>query len=89
MKASGEYEPIRIFDGAVSYTPNLATRYGSGFIVVTGDAKSFLEMVAHARGEFVVVRSAAEPRKADVVAIYNFRESTASTLLSCASKLFR
>lgn len=90
LKATNEYEPIQIFDGAVNYTPNLATRYGSGFIIVTdGDTRSFLEMVARARGEFMVVRSVSEPGKVDVVAIYDFKESTVSALLSCAKKLVR
>ena len=35
-------EPIQVYDGAANYTPNIATRYGSGFIVVTnGDTRSF------------------------------------------------
>ncbi|QWG17148.1 hypothetical protein KMZ68_19505 [Bradyrhizobium sediminis] len=90
MKVTGEYEPIQVYDGAANYTPNIATRYGSGFIVVTnGDTRSFLEIVARARGEFIVVSSASVPRKVDVVAIYDFKESTMSALLSCAKKLFR
>ena len=89
MKVTGEYEPIQVYDGAANYTPNIATRYGSGFIVVTnGDTRSFLGIVARARGEFIVVRSVSDPRKVDVVAIYDFKESTMSALLACAQKLF-
>lgn len=88
MKVTGEYEPIQIFDGTVNYTPNIATRYGSGFIVVTeGDARPFLKIIARARGEFIAVRSASEPEKIDVVAIYDFKETTMSALLSCAKRL--
>jgi hypothetical protein len=90
MKVTGEYEPIQVYDGVANYTPNIATGYGSGFIVVTnGDTRSFLAIVARARGEFIVVRSASAPRKVDVVAIYDFKESTMSALVSCAKKLFR
>lgn len=90
VRVTGEYEPIQIYDGAVNYTPNISTRYGSGFIVVTdGNARPFLEIVARARGEFIAVRSASQPGKVDVVAIYDFKESTMLALLSCAKKLSR
>ena len=88
-KATGEYTPIQSYDGAVNYTPNLATKYGSGFsVVANADAKAFLEMVARARGEFIVVQSAARPENVDVVAIYDFKESTVTALMACAKKNF-
>jgi hypothetical protein len=51
-----------------------------------GDAKSFFDMAARARGEFVVVQSISETKQSDVIAIYHFKASTISALLSCAKK---
>jgi hypothetical protein len=46
-------------------------------------------MIARARGEFVVVQSASEPKKLDVIAIYKFKPGSIPALLSCASKHIR
>jgi hypothetical protein len=87
VKATGEYEQLQIYAGAVDYVANLDTKYGNGFVLVSkGDAKSFFEMMARARGEFVVAQSIAEPKNVDVIAIYAFNASTTSALLSCAKK---
>lgn len=87
VKSSGEYEPLEIYRGAVDYAPNLNTKYGNGFVIVSkGDAKSFFEMVVRARGEFIVVQSIAEPKNVDLIAIYAFNASTTSALLSCAKQ---
>jgi hypothetical protein len=86
-KFTGEYAQLQMYGGAVDYVPNLKTKLGDGFILVTkGDAKSFLEMAARARGEFIVVQSVSEIKKLDVVAIYHFKASAISALLSCAKK---
>ncbi len=91
MKSTGEYAPLQggavIYSGAVDYVPLLDTKYGGGFVLVAkGEAKSFLEMVARARGEFIVVQSISEPKDVDAAAIYRFKASTISALLSCAKK---
>jgi hypothetical protein len=87
LKSTGEYEQFQIYGGAVDYAPNLSTEMGNGFAVIAkGDAKSFFEMVARARGEFVVVQSVSEPRNVDVIAIYKFNASAIPALLSCAQK---
>ncbi len=88
LKSTGEYEPIQIYDGAVDYVPNIATVYGTGFVVVAkGDAKSFLEIVVRAGPTaFIVVQSVSEPKNVDVAAIYDFKASTIPALLACAKK---
>jgi hypothetical protein len=87
VKSTGEYAQLQIYDGAVDYVPNLNTKYGDGFVLVTkGDAKSFFEMAARARGDFIVVQSVSETKKLDVVANYHFKASAISALLSCAKK---
>ena len=71
----------------MDYVPNLDTEYGGGFVVIAkSDPKSFFEMVARARQEFVVVRSIATPKNVDVIAIYNFKVSAIPALLACAKK---
>lgn len=86
-KSTGEYAQLQKYDGAVDYAPNLKTKLGDGFALVTmGDAKSFFEMAARARGEFIVVQSISETKKLDAVAIYHFKASAISALLSCAKK---
>jgi hypothetical protein len=87
LKSTGEYMPIEIYEGATDYVPNLDTEYGGGFVVIgKGDAKSFFDMVASARKQFVVVQSTAEPKNVDVIAIYDFKASAIPPLLACAKK---
>jgi hypothetical protein len=84
---TGEYEPLQIYGGAVDYVPNIDTMYGTGFVIVTkGDAKSFFEMVARARREYIVVQSVSEPKDIDSWPVVDFKASTISALLSCAKK---
>lgn len=87
LKSTGEYVQLHIYGGAVDYAPNLSTEMGTGFAMIAkGDVKSFFEMVARARGEFVVVQSVSEPRNVDVIAIYKFNANAIPALLSCAQK---
>jgi hypothetical protein len=89
-KFTGEYAQLQMYGARVDYVPNLTTKMGDGFVLVTkGDAKSFFEMAARARGGFIVVQSVAEPKKLDVVAIYHFKASAISVLLECAKKHIR
>jgi hypothetical protein len=87
LKSTGEYESFQTYAGAFDYVPNVKTVFGGGFVVIAkGDAKAFLDMVARARREFVVVQSGAEPKNVDVIAIYDFNTSAVSALLACAKK---
>jgi hypothetical protein len=87
VKATGRYAPLQAYDGAVDYAPNIDSRMGGGFVLLAkGDAKSFLDLIARARGEFIVVQSASRPKDVDVVAIYDFTASAAQSLLNCAKK---
>ena len=87
---TGEYEPLQIYGGSIDYLPNLVTEFGDGFAVVSqDDAKTFLEVVARARGQFIVIQSEAELKKLDHVAIYDFKTKSIAALLSCAKKHVR
>jgi hypothetical protein len=90
VKSTGQYEPLRAYDDAVDYAPNIDSRMGGGFVLlVKGDPKTFLDLVARARGEFIVVQSASRPKDVDVVAIYDFTASAARSLLDCAKQRLR
>ncbi len=52
-------------------------------LVAQYDAAGFLEMVARARNEFVVVQSLADPKQVNIVAIYKFNANAIPALLSC------
>ena len=87
LKSTGEYLPIQIYEGEVDYVPNLDTEYGGGFgVIAKSDPKSFFDMVASARKQFVVVQSTAAPKNVDIIAIYNFKANAIPALLACAKK---
>jgi len=87
LKSTGDYAPLQIYDGAVTYIPNIKTVYGDGFVVVSkGDAKSFFDMVVRAHNEYIVIQSVSEPKNLDGVGISDFKASTMSALLACAKK---
>jgi hypothetical protein len=89
-KSTGEYAQLQMYGPQVDYVPNLTTKMGNGFLLVTkGDAKSFFEMTARARGGFIVVQSVSETKKTDVVAIYHFKAGAIHALLECAKKNIR
>lgn len=78
-----EFQVLRQYLGGIRYF--VPYRERGGFILLArGEAKAFLEMVARARTEFVVVQSAADPAKTDIVAIYDFTTASIPALLSCA-----
>jgi len=84
VKATGEYEHFRTYDGPFVYVPNIKSAYGAGFVVVAkGDARSFLDLVVRARGEFVVVQST-KSKLSNVVAIYHFSTKALSAIMACA-----
>ena len=81
--ATDEYEVLQEYRGAIEFhVPKQDT--GDFVLVAKGDAKAFLEMVARARTEFVVVQSAADKKKTDIVAIYKFTTASIPALLACA-----
>jgi hypothetical protein len=89
-KANGDYQALQQYAGGVQYTVPDPAR-GNFVLIAKGDAKddakhnagAFLGMVARARGEFVVVQSAAKPKDTDIVAIYKFTAASIPALLSC------
>jgi hypothetical protein len=83
--ATGEFSVLKSLDGPVAY--HVPKRDTGGFTLIAGaDAKAFLEMVAHARTQFVVVQSKASPKTTNVVAIYAFKPDAIPALLSCSEK---
>ncbi len=81
--ATGEYTVLKAYDGPVAFfVPEPKT---SGFTAIgKADPKSFLEMVATAKGEFVVVQAERGAKAANIVAVYGFNAALIPALLSCA-----
>lgn len=79
-----EFTVLQDFDKNVDYYAPKPDQ-GDFVLVAKYDAAGFLDMVARARGEFVVVQSLANPKVQDIVAIYNFKQSAASALITCAN----
>ena len=77
-----EFTELQGFDKNVDYYTPRPDR-GDIVLLAKYDAAGFLEMVARARGEFVVVQSTANPKVQDIVAIYHFKTSAIPTLLAC------
>jgi hypothetical protein len=81
--ATDEFTVLQPYNGAFEYYVPKPDQ-GDFVVVAKGDATAFFNMIARARMEFVVVRSAADPKSADFVAIYEFKASAIPALLSCA-----
>lgn len=81
--STGEFTVLQAYAEAFDYyVPNPKQ---NGFAVVAkGDAKAFLEMVASANLQIVVVQSAANPKVVNYVAIYHFKPASIAPLLACA-----
>lgn len=81
--ATGEFTVLQAYDGKFSYyVPK--PEQDDFSVVAEGDAKAFLDMVARANTQFVVVQSVADPKNVNYVAIYNFKAATIPALLACA-----
>jgi hypothetical protein len=81
--ATGEFTVLQAYDGQFDYY--IPKPEQDDFVVVAkGDARAFLEMVARANTQFVVVQSVTNPKSVNYVAIYNFKAATISALLACA-----
>lgn len=83
--STGEFTVLQAYAGPFDYyVPNPKQ---DGFAVVAkGDAKAFLDMVARAKIQFVVVQSVAAPKTVNYVAIYNFKPTAIAPLLACAKE---
>ncbi|NVN88141.1 MAG: hypothetical protein HXX15_18835 [Rhodopseudomonas sp.] len=80
---NGDWLTIRAFEGDVDYaTPRPTTTDFT--LTARSNPQAFLEMVAAARNEFVVVQSQADPKAVNVVAIYHFSAEAIPALLACA-----
>ena len=81
--ATGEFTVLQGYDGKFDYyVPK--TEQDDFAVVAKGDAKAFLEMVARANTQFVVVQSIADPKSVNYVAIYNFKAAAIPALMACA-----
>jgi len=81
--ATDQFTVLRAYPGQAGYYVPKPER-GDFVLVAEGDGRAFLEMVARARNEFVVVQSIADPKSVDYVAIYQFNARVIPALLSCA-----
>ena len=83
--ATGEFTVLQAYAGPFDYyIPNPKQ---DGFAVIAkGDAKAFLEMVARANLQIVVVQSVASPKTVNYVAIYHFKPAAIAPLLACAKE---
>lgn len=83
--STGEFTVLHAYAGPFDYyVPNPKQE---GFAVIAkGDAKAFLDMVARAATQFVIVQSVASPETVNYVAIYNFKPAAIAPLLACAKE---
>ena len=81
--ATGEYTILKAYDGPVAFSVP-GPRQGGFTALAKSNASQFLEMVAAAKGEFVVVQSARGGKAANIVAVYRFNSALVPVLLSCA-----
>ena len=83
--STGEFTMLHAYAGAFDYyVPNPKQ---DGFAVIAkGDAKAFLDMVAAAKDQFVVVQSVSKPKPVNYTAIYHFKAAAIAPLLACAKE---
>jgi hypothetical protein len=79
------YAPLKSFDGAVTFVAPRQDR-ADFTLIAEHNPREFLQMVAAARGEFVVVQSAADAKISNIVAIYHFSAKAIAPLLACAAE---
>jgi len=81
--STGEFSVLQAYSGPFDYyIPNPQQ---DGFAVIAkGDAQAFLNMVASANGQFVVVQSGADPKVVNYTSIYSFKSAAIAPLLACA-----
>ena len=83
--ATGEFSVLQAYDGPFDYFIPDPER-DNFTVIAKGDAKAFLDMVARANTQFVVVQSANDPKLVNDVAIYNFKPAAIPALLACAKE---
>lgn len=83
--STGEFTVLQAYAGPFDYyIPNPKQ---DGFAVIAkGDAKAFLNMVARANDQFVIVQSAVDPKVVNYTAIYSFKSAAIAPLLACAKE---
>lgn len=83
--SADDYAPIMEFGGPVTFVVPRQDR--SDFtLIAEQNPREFLQMVAAARGEFVVVQARADAKITNVVAIYQFSPKAIAPLLACAAE---
>jgi hypothetical protein len=83
--SADDYVEVQGFEGAVTFSTPRPDR-GDFVLIAASDPRGFLQMVAAARGEFVVVQSVADPKAHNIVAIYHFDTKAIQPLLACAAE---
>lgn len=82
--STGEFTVLQAYNGAFDYAPD--PQRDSFTAVAKGDAKAFLDTVAAANGQFLVVQSTSDPKVVNYTAIYGFKTAAIAPLLACAKE---
>ncbi|MDI1343279.1 MAG: hypothetical protein PSV22_04145 [Pseudolabrys sp.] len=82
--STGEFTVLQAYNGAFDYAPD--PQRDSFTVIAKGDAKAFLDMVASANGQFVVVQSGTDAKLVNYTAIYGFKSAAIAPLLACAKE---
>ena len=81
--AAGLFEELRVYNGEFAFFIPKPDR--DGFVVIAnGDPRAFLQMVAAARDQYVVVQSTLNPKNVNFVAVYAFPASAIGPIMECA-----
>jgi len=83
--STGTFTVLQAYDGKFEYYIPKPDQ-DDFTVVANGDAKVFLDMVARANMQFVVVQSMADPKSVNYVAIYKFKAAAVPALLACAKE---
>lgn len=83
--STGEFTVLNAYAGPFDYYAFDPQR-DSFAAIAKGHAKTFLDMVAAANGQFVIVQSASNPKAVNYTAIYHFKQATIAPLLACAKE---
>ncbi len=84
-KATDRFNVLKAFTGTARFLR--FTGPAPGFVVVAdGNPAPFLEVVAAARRQFLVVASQQDPRAIDYVAVYDFTPEAAGAVIACATR---
>lgn len=83
--STGEFNVMQAYDGPFDYFIQDPGR-DSFTVIARGDARAFLDMVARAAKQFVVVQSANDPKTVNYVGVTDFKPAAIPALMACAKE---